>query len=61
MKIKEEVLFEEIDKKELSVGIEVELEHTDDRSESMEIAVDHLKEDPQYYSKLLKAGLVDEP
>lgn len=25
-----------------------------------EIAIDHLSEDPKYYTKLIKAGLVDE-
>ena len=52
---------DDVDQKELQVGIEVELEHTNDRKVATEISLDHLKEDPQYYSKLLKSGLVDEP
>lgn len=45
---------------ELEVGIKVEMEHTDDPEEAKKIALDHLKENPKYYSKLLAAGLVDE-
>lgn len=54
------VPFEDVDKKQLRVGIEVEYEHTNDYNVSREIAMDHLTEDPQYYTKLLQAGLVDE-
>ena len=46
---------------ELVVGIQVEKEHTDDPEEARKIAMDHLKEDPHYYRKLIAAGLVDEP
>jgi hypothetical protein len=37
---------------ELSLGISVELEHTSDRKIAEEIAMDHLTEDPKYYTKL---------
>lgn len=37
---------------ELKLGIEVEYEHTGDRSASREIALDHLAEHPRYYTKL---------
>ena len=37
---------------ELEVGIEVEMEHTDNRKEAEKIAKDHISEDPKYYSKL---------
>ena len=37
---------------QISAGIEVELEHTKDRSIAKEIAMDHLFEDPEYYLKL---------
>jgi hypothetical protein len=47
--------------KELSAGIEVEMEHTNDPERAKRIALDHLSEDPEYYEKLAKAGLVDEP
>ena len=45
---------EDFNPKELAMGIEVELEHTDDPQIAMEIAMDHLKEDPRYYTKLKK-------
>jgi len=38
--------------KELMKGIHVELEHTKDILQAMEIAMDHLTEDPEYYEKL---------
>jgi len=46
---------------ELEVGTSVEFEHTKDPKEAEKIAKDHLSEDPNYYSKLYKAGLIDEP
>lgn len=33
-------------------GIAVEMEHTNDKKVAMEIARDHLFEDPKYYTKL---------
>jgi hypothetical protein len=47
--------------KELKTGISVEMEHTNDPETAKRIALDHLAEDPEYYEKLVKAGLVDEP
>lgn len=41
-------------KKQLKKGIKVEMEHTNDESKAKEIAMDHLSEDPEYYSKLQK-------
>jgi len=41
-------------KKEFKKGIKVEMEHTSDPSVAAEIALDHLVEDPEYYSKLNK-------
>jgi hypothetical protein len=40
--------------KELKMGLKVEKEHTDDPKKQREIALDHLYEDPKYYSKLAK-------
>ncbi|UYD72114.1 DUF2213 domain-containing protein [Vibrio phage vB_VpaM_VPs20] len=37
---------------QLEMGIKVELEHSTDRTVAEEIALDHLKESPDYYSKL---------
>ena len=39
---------------EFSNGVDVEKEHTDDLKTAMEIAMDHLSEDPHYYTKLKK-------
>lgn len=43
-------------KRELAMGIKHELEHTGDRELAREIAMDHLAEDPEYYSKLAACG-----
>lgn len=45
---------EDVDKDELKKGIKVELEHTDDKKLAEEIALDHLAEDPRYYTNLEK-------
>ena len=47
--------------RELMIGSQVEKEHTQDIQLATKIALDHLREDPHYYSKLMAAGLVDEP
>jgi hypothetical protein len=39
-------------KKKLDKGIKVEMEHTTDKNIAREIAIDHIYEDPNYYSKL---------
>jgi len=49
-----------INTKELSIGVQVEMEHTNDDKIATEIAMDHLTEDPEYYSKLIAAGLAKE-
>lgn len=38
--------------KDLAVGTKVESEHTSNKKLAMEIAMDHLTEDPKYYKKL---------
>lgn len=43
--------------KELSKGIKIEMEHTKNYQIAKEIALDHLKEDPRYYTKLATVGL----
>jgi len=45
---------------QLEIGIEVEMEHTKNPNIAEGIALDHLIEIPDYYSRLIKAGLVDE-
>lgn len=49
-----------IDHSEVIKGLLVEFEHTVDPRIALEICLDHLSEDPRYYSKLEKAGLADE-
>lgn len=39
---------------QLTKGIDTELEHTKNKSTALEIATDHLEEDPRYYDKLAK-------
>jgi hypothetical protein len=46
--------------KQLEKGIEVEKEHGGTDIEAAKIAIDHLKEDPKYYTKLDKAGLEED-
>lgn len=47
--------------KQLKVGVAVEMEHTNSDAKAEEIAMDHLAEDPRYYTKLVRKGFVDEP
>lgn len=47
----------DVDPKELEMGMKHELEHTSDSEVAKEIALDHLAEDPHYYSRLKKAGI----
>ena len=39
---------------QLKIGLKIEQEHTNDASLAKEIAMDHLYEDPKYYTKLKK-------
>jgi len=52
------------DPNELDMGIKVEMEHTTDPLISRKIALDHLKEIPDYYTRLAKmekeAGVKDD-
>lgn len=41
-------------KRELQMGVDVEMEHTKDPKKALEIAMDHLEEDLEYYTKLNK-------
>lgn len=49
-----------VDPIQLSLGVQIEMEHTNDPEIAQEIAMDHLTEDPEYYTKLVKAGLAKE-
>ena len=50
----------QVDANQLSLGVQIEMEHTNDPDIAKEIAMDHLKEDPKYYTKLVSAGLASE-
>ncbi len=41
-------------KRQLAMGLEVEMEHTDDPRKALEITIDHLIEDPEHYYDRLK-------
>lgn len=47
----------EFDQRELAKGIKVEMEHTRSKQTAREIAMDHLAEEPRYYTKLARTGL----
>ena len=49
-----EEALSKIDPEELRKGIETEFEHTSDPKIAKKIAMDHLKENPRYYSILKK-------
>lgn len=46
---------------QFDMGVEVEREHTNDLKKAMEIAIDHLTEDPKYYQKLSSIEKEQEP
>lgn len=48
------------DPMEISVGIKVEMEHTNSIEAAREIALDHLVENRDYYTRLYHIGLIDE-
>jgi hypothetical protein len=41
----------QITERELAIGVEIEMEHTSDPEVAEKIAMDHLKENPKYYSE----------
>lgn len=48
---------EDVDQRQLRMGIKVEREHGGTREQACSIALDHLAEHRRYYTKLNKAGL----
>jgi DNA-directed RNA polymerase subunit RPC12/RpoP len=58
--VKEESKMDKDKLSQIKKGIEVEMEHTDDPKIALKIAMDHIKENPNYYDKLAKAGLEEE-
>ena len=51
------ILNEVVSPSELAMGIKVEMEHTDDIQVAKKIAMDHLAENPKYYSDLKSSGI----
>jgi hypothetical protein len=49
-----------MDSSELAMGIKVEMEHTEDMAVAKKIAMDHLAENPKYYSEL-KVSNIEKP
>ncbi len=47
----------DVDPKELEMGVDDEAEHTDNKADRQTIALQHLKNDPKYYTKAKSAGL----
>jgi hypothetical protein len=45
---------EHFNKKQVAIGIKTEMEHTTSRRVAKRIALDHLREHPQYYTYLLR-------
>jgi len=43
-----------VSKREIEFGTKVEMEHTPIKNFARKIALDHLKEDPNYYKKLYR-------
>ena len=51
---KKGITEEDVDPKELKMGIEVEMEHTDNPEIAKQIALDHLAEFDNYYTELIR-------
>jgi hypothetical protein len=49
---------QDFDREEIKLGVKTEMEHTTSTKEALKIALDHLKEDPRYYSKAKECGLI---
>ena len=49
-----------VDPTQLAAGIHVEMEHTKNPKVAREIALDHLVEKPDYYTRLYGSGIADE-
>lgn len=47
----------DVNPNELKIGIKHEMEHTNNPKIAEEIALDHLAENPKYYSELNKTGI----
>jgi len=55
------ITVDDVDDKEFLVGLEVEKEHSKDLGVAKTIALQHLADNPKYYSEGMKKGIFDEP
>jgi hypothetical protein len=55
------ITAKDVDPKEFLVGIAVEAEHSSDLAVKKTIALQHLADNPKYYSEGMKKGIFDEP
>jgi len=46
--------FDDVDKEQIKLGLDVEMEHTKSKAVALKIALDHLAENPTYYTELKK-------
>jgi hypothetical protein len=51
---------DDFDEDDIKIGTAVEREHSNNPDIATELTIDHLAEDPDYYDKLIMAGLADE-
>ena len=54
---KTKLTADQVNNDELRMGIRVEMEHTDDAEKAKKIALDHLAENPFYYTQLKLSGV----
>jgi len=54
---KTKLTADQVNNDELRMGIKVEMEHTDDPEKAKKIALDHLSENPFYYTQLKLSGV----
>lgn len=54
---KTKLTADQVNNDELRMGIKVEMEHTDDPEKAKKIALDHLAENPFYYTQLKLSGV----
>lgn len=52
--IKKKITEKDVDKNELKMGMKIEMEHTTNKLVAKKIALDHLAEFPDYYTRLAK-------
>lgn len=53
----DKLTVKDVNREELKMGIKHEMEHTNNSKIAAEIALDHLAEDPKYYTNLKRKGI----